>query len=172
VLVRIHRYRKQFSDILRISNSNLTSSRFIRLLLLAVILVAVNLPLSFYVLYRNIIVGLIPYDWALVHGADWYFIHRLPTYDFVQFDRWISVGSGFLLFIFFGMGNDAARMYQGWLESAGIGKHLPDFIMGRKKPKKIRYSGARKGSSLASYLSKRFALKKPLLSGTTNTNTR
>ena len=172
VLLRIHRYRKEFSEIVR--SSNMTSSRFLRLFLLALVLVLVNLPLTFYVLYRNLIVGMIPYDWALVHSVSWGRIHRLPTYDFVQFDRWISVGSGFLLFIFFGMGTDAFRMYRGWLLAIGVGRFLPDFIMGVKKPKEARYSdtetetGTWKGSTLVSYISKRFTSRKPLLSvGTT-----
>ncbi|PWW70796.1 fungal pheromone STE3G-protein-coupled receptor, partial [Tuber magnatum] len=124
VLARVHRYRQQFADILRSSNSGLTTSRFVRLFVLSLVLVVVNLPLTFYVFYRNLNRPWIIYNWDLVHGNDWSYILRIPSYDVVQFDRWISVGAGYILFFVFGMGSDALKMYRGWLDAIGLGKHL------------------------------------------------
>ncbi|PUU83306.1 GPCR fungal pheromone mating factor, partial [Tuber borchii] len=124
VLVRVHRYRQQFADILRSSNSGLTTSRFIRLFVLSLVLLVINLPLTFYVFYRNMEQPWTPYDWDSIHGKDWDYILRIPSHNIIQFDRWVSVGAGYILFFIFGMGNDALKMYRGWLDTIGFGKYL------------------------------------------------
>ncbi|CUS11399.1 unnamed protein product [Tuber aestivum] len=162
VLARVHRYRQQFADILRSSNSGLTTSRFIRLFVLSLVLVAVNLPLTFYIFYRNLDSPRITYNWDLVHGEGWNYILRIPSYDIVQFDRWISVGAGYFIFFVFGIGSDALKMYRGWLDNLGLGKHLPDSIMGTSAPGTDQGGSQSGGSAIGSYLSKRWASRRIL----------
>jgi len=162
VLARVHRYRQQFADILRSSNSGLTTSRFIRLFVLSLVLLVINLPLTFYVFYRNLDQPLTTYDWDLVHGKGWNYILRVPSYDIVQFDRWVSVGAGYILFFVFGMGNDALKMYRGWLDTIGLGRYLPDSMMGTSTLGNNQ-SGSWSGvGTIGSYLPKRWTSRRQL----------
>jgi len=162
VLVRVHRYRQQFGDILRSSNSGLTTSRFIRLFVLSLVLLVINLPLTFYVFYRNLDQPWTAYDWDSVHGNGWNYIIRIPSYDIVQFDRWVSVGAGYILFFVFGMGGDALKMYRGWLDTIGIGRYLPDSTMGTSTLGNNQ-SGSQSGrGTIGSYLLKRWASRRQL----------
>jgi len=79
----------------------------------------------FYVFYTNINVDRIPYDWGLVHGEEWFVIERYPLGNRISFDRWMPIGTGLLMFLFFGLGNDALSMYKAWLCTIGLGKRTP-----------------------------------------------
>ena len=121
----MHRYRKDFSDVLSSSNSNLTKSRFLRLFILSMALIIVVLPTQCYVLYQNSVVGFLPYSWEAVHGPHWNDIELFPAGGTVLFDRWIQIAVGFALFPFFGLGQDAQTMYRKWLLKIGFGKVFP-----------------------------------------------
>ena len=41
----------------------------------------------------------------------------------MAFDKWIVIGAGLLLFLFFGLGQDATTMYKGWIVKVGLDKH-------------------------------------------------
>lgn len=163
MLFRIHKYRQQFSDILRNSGSNITKSRFFRLFLISLVLVSVNVPLALYIFYRNMEIVLIPYSWKLVHGVGWDYIPKIPSQS-IQFDRWIPVAAGFVCFSFFGTGNDAAKMYRGWLEVLGVGKYFSDSFMGRIMPKDSQWSESDGSALSGSALSRSWASGKRLLS--------
>ena len=53
----------------------------------------------------------------------WADIYKIPTSGKVSFDKWIIIGAGLLLFLFFGLGQDATTMYKGWMVKAGLDKH-------------------------------------------------
>ncbi|KAL8636725.1 MAG: hypothetical protein Q9228_005912 [Teloschistes exilis] len=116
VLIRMRKYRRDFSSIISsATNSNLTESRFQRLFFLSSALVLVYLPIQFYILYRNASVPLLPYSWELIHGTSWSDIILVPSHGEVRFDRWIMIVLGIFVFVFFGTGNDATKMYRKWL---------------------------------------------------------
>ncbi|KAL8687521.1 MAG: hypothetical protein Q9218_006330 [Villophora microphyllina] len=115
VLIRMRKYRREFSSIISASNSNLTESRFQRLFLLSFALALVYLPVQLYILYRNASAPLLPYDWKLIHGYDWMNIIMQPSYGVVPLDRWITIVLGIFVFLFFGTGSDATKMYRKWL---------------------------------------------------------
>jgi len=119
----MHKYRKEFSEVLRSSNSNLTKSRFMRLFWLSITLIVVTLPVQYYVLYRNSSVPFVKYSWDNIH-ADWG-ITMVPTGGVVTFDRWIQIAIGFAVFIFFGLGQDARTMYSKWLIALGFKRIFP-----------------------------------------------
>lgn len=125
VILRMRRYQQDFSSILSSSSTNLTKSRFKRLFFMTMTLIAVVLPVQFYVLYRNVSFPLIPYDWNAIHGPDWGDIILVPTGGVVHFDRWIHIAVGFALFFFFGIGKEALSMYRGWLLEIGFGAIFP-----------------------------------------------
>lgn len=119
----MRRYRKNFSEILASSNSNLTKNRFLRLFLLSIALIATFIPLQFYVLYVNSVEPpLLPYSWDLVHSPQWGDIMLIPTGGEVYYDRWIQIALGFGVFVFFGLGQDALNLYRKWLLKIGFGR--------------------------------------------------
>ena len=121
----MRRYRKEFSGVLSSSNSSMTKSRFLRLFILSMITLAIVLPVDIYVLYTNASFPLLPYSWAAVHGPDWSTIEFVPADGVIPFDRWIMIASGFIIFPFFGLGQDAQIMYRKWLLKLGFGKIFP-----------------------------------------------
>jgi len=111
--VRISRYRRTFSQIL--SAAGTTKSRFMRLFVMSMILVVVFTPTQFYALYFNVRpIQRSPYSWAAAH-ADIALHPRLLSGGSVLYDRWIGGAAGALVFVFFGLGEDAMRMYTRWL---------------------------------------------------------
>lgn len=149
---RIHKHRRRFEDLLS-NNSSLTRSRFTRLFILSVMLLVIEVPVTFYIFYLNLNAPMLPYDWDRVHGEGWLGITKIPTNGRIQFDRWIPVGTGFLVFAVFGLGKDAMTMYREWLNIIGIGKFLPDFVMGIKKERSQNGSGI--AAQLSSWRQKR-----------------
>ena len=125
VIHRVRKYRKQFSDILASSSSNLNKSRFMRLFLMSLTLIVFFLPLQMYVLYRNASFPQHPYSWNNIHGPSWWQIIEIPTARSVIFDRWIRIALGFTIFVFFGLGKDATAMYRSWLLKLGFGSVFP-----------------------------------------------
>ena len=54
----------------------------------------------------------------------------VPTGGVVAFDRWIQVGAGMLVFVFFGMGQDAVKGYRKAMRKVGLGKVFPSLVRG------------------------------------------
>ena len=105
------------------SQSNTNKSRFIRLFALSMTLILILLPVQVYVFYQNLSYPHDPYSWSHVHPSNWSsLVIMVPTQGVVPFDRWIQIGAGFLVFIFFGFGKDATMMYRSWLIKIGFAK--------------------------------------------------
>jgi pheromone a factor receptor len=85
------------------------------------------LPLQGFVLYYDITLALPwhPYSWAQMHNSAWSEIIKVPVGNTVFFDRWTPVASGFMIFIFFGFGRDATRMYRTIFWYLGLGYCFP-----------------------------------------------
>lgn len=125
VIIRLHKYRQEFSSIINSSNSNLTKSRFKRLFFMSSLLILICLPVQLYVLHQNSSYPLYPYDWNTVHGPGWSEIIMIPSGGAMYYDHWIHIVVGFTVFIFFGLGKDAIKMYRNWLLKAGFGTIIP-----------------------------------------------
>ncbi len=121
----MHRYRKNFSEVLVSANSNQTKARFLRLFWISIVLIMVVFPAEVYVLYENSVVPMGSYSWSNVHGPNWWDIILVPSGGAVLFDRWMQIGAGLALFIFFGLGQDAKAMYRRWLVKIGLGRCFP-----------------------------------------------
>ncbi|KAI9372530.1 pheromone A receptor-domain-containing protein [Aspergillus egyptiacus] len=122
VLYRLQRYRREFNDILRSSNSGLSKSRFLRLFFLSFIMLLALIPIQSYMVWNNIYLGLPwhQYSWSELHDPAWHQIVMVPTNGEVLFDRWIPISAGFVLFVFFGCGRDASRMYRNFFQHLGL----------------------------------------------------
>ena len=121
----MHRYRKNFSEVLVSANSNQTKARFLRLFRISIVLIMAVFPAEIYVLYENSVVPMGPYRWSEVHGPTWWDIVLVPSRGTVLFDRWMQIGAGLALFLFFGLGQDAKAMYRRWLVNIGLGQCFP-----------------------------------------------
>lgn len=143
VVVRLLKYRKQFSVILASSQSKLNKSMFLRLFILSATLIVIFLPIAIYVFTRNIGYPRHAFSWSNVHSPEWTrLIVRVPTQGTVNFDRWLNVGIGYAVFLFFGFGSDALMLYRSWLLVLGLGRFFPRLKHPQLKP------NDRAGSSL------------------------
>ncbi|GLI75158.1 a-factor receptor [Penicillium ochrochloron] len=129
VLIRMRKYRSDFSLILRSANSRMSKSGFLRLFFLASAMLLAILPCEGYVVYYDLILSFPwhPYSWSGIHGPEWYQIAKYPTQGVVFFDRWTPIAAGFMLFIFFGFGRDATRIYRMFFWRIGLGYCFPVF---------------------------------------------
>lgn len=156
VVVRLLKYRRQFSTILASSQSKVNKSRFLRLFILSTTLIVVFLPIAIYVFTRNLEYPRVPYSWSKVHSAGWSeLIIRVPTSGTVNFDRWLNVGTGYAVFLFFGFGSDATMMYRSWLLKLGFGRvfpkfHHPHLNLNHRTGSAARSSNATKVGSMSS----------------------
>ncbi|KAJ5518330.1 Fungal pheromone STE3 GPCR [Penicillium expansum] len=127
VLIRVHKYRSDFANILLASSSNLSKSRFLRLFFLALSMLVCILPLQGYLVYSDIVLSLPwhKYSWSRIHNGKWNTIEKIPLDGTVFFDRWLCVVSGFMIFIFFGFSRDATRMYRTVFWYLGLGYCFP-----------------------------------------------
>lgn len=125
VIVRVRRYRQEFATILGSSDSKLTKSRFKRLFLMSASLTLIVLPVQFYVLAKNTSYPFIRYNWKVIHGKNWQDIVMVPSEGVVFYDRWVHVATGSAMFIFFGLGSEALKMYHGWLLACRFDKVFP-----------------------------------------------
>ena len=121
----MRRYRTKFSAVLASSSSTLTKNRFMRLFWMAFTLIIIIFPVECYVLYKNAANSLSPYSWSRIHGLEAWAVIMVPTEGSVSFDRWIQIGAGIFVFIFFGTGQDAVKGYRKGLLKMGLGRIFP-----------------------------------------------
>lgn len=124
----MRRYRQEFAAVLGSTGSNLTKSRFKRLFLMSATLTLIVLPVQFYVLAQNTSFPFIRYNWSAVHGKSWQDIIMRSTQGTVYYDRWVHIAIGFTMFLFFGLGAEALKMYRGWLLTCGFHKIFPQLL--------------------------------------------
>ncbi|KAK6437861.1 a-factor receptor [Oleoguttula sp. CCFEE 5521] len=144
ILIRLHRYRRNFSTFL--ANSNTNTSRFLRLFVLCIFWLLVSLPLHAFILYTQTYIPHEPYSWATLHSAEnWSKVEMTLSDDTARYIVYIWLGSGVAVFMFFGWGRDAAKMYRQGLVALGLGYFFP----GMRDPR----VGSRRQHSMANTLS-------------------
>lgn len=127
MLFRLHKYRSEFGDILSAASSKMNKSRFLRLFFLAFVMLLGILPVQTFILYRNTVISRPwhPYSWSFAHDPNWHDILKVPSNGTVFFDRWIPIVGTILIFIFFGCGKDATKMYHFVLYKLGFNRCFP-----------------------------------------------
>lgn len=135
MLVRLYKYRTQFSDILKSSDSSLTKSRFLRLFFLSFLILLAIISFQTYLLYDNV-KALLPrwhgYSWSKVHGPDWNSILMITTRGGSFLDRWVPIAGCVIVFLFSGLGKDATSMYRSALSWIGLSRCLACLSRRRK----------------------------------------
>jgi pheromone a factor receptor len=120
---RLHRYRKEFHRL--IAARNTTKSRFMRLFVMACILIVFYLPWVFYNMYTLIAQIVDAYSWSRVHGPDWNSVVKVPGNGVVRTDKWSVIATGYVAFFVFGTGSDANNTYKRMLCAIGLGNIFP-----------------------------------------------
>ncbi|OCL01461.1 hypothetical protein AOQ84DRAFT_444170 [Glonium stellatum] len=139
LIFRLYRYRTEFTHLLR--RHKTTKSRFLRLFIMSFIMILIILPLQFYILFKNVQLVSAPYSWSNVHGPNWNEVITLPSFGVVIFDRWIRVADGFLVFLAFGTGTDAGKLYRSWLIWMKMGKAFPSLYRSHGSEQSQKGSG-------------------------------
>ena len=120
----MHRYRRNFTALL--VNNNTNKSRFARLFAICISWLLISIPMQIYFIKAAAEVVHVPFDWALVHDPEvWDEILKSPSHGSVNYIRYVWLVSAFLVFVLFGFGRDAGRMYARGLRAVGLGKCLP-----------------------------------------------
>ncbi|KAI0729144.1 putative fungal pheromone GPCR, STE3-type [Fomitopsis betulina] len=152
------RRRAQFAELLS-SSSALTTSRYLRLMLLCCVEMACTIPLgAFSIFINNDDVAVAPYiSWANAH-YDFAFVGKYPAsawmsnhpfYISVQMGRWIYPGSAFLFFALFGFAEEARRNYRiaFWAVAKRFGFRSPSDKTKNPPLKAFRLGGKEKSAS-------------------------
>lgn len=133
VLVRLHRYRRNFTALL--ANSNTSRSRFVRLFAICLVWLAISVPLQTYVISRQAAVQHEPFDWSRDHDPRaWETIEKSPSYGQIVYTRYIWLGGAVAIFLFFGFGRDACGMYAKGLRAVGLNRCFPVFRYNPQTP--------------------------------------
>ncbi|KAH9827295.1 Pheromone A receptor [Teratosphaeria destructans] len=124
VLARLYHYRQGFASILACSNT--TNTRFMRLYIFCLVLLLPILPLEIYTLYTNVNHDQNAYSWTEAHDPKvWNIIRLQASNGSVYWDRWIWLACGVIVFLFFGLGRDAVKMYRDSLLAIGADRIFP-----------------------------------------------
>ncbi|GAV56253.1 hypothetical protein ZYGR_0BB00300 [Zygosaccharomyces rouxii] len=113
--------RKDVRDILHCTNSRLNLARFSRLLILCFLTILVMFPLSLYAVVEDVKSFQGKFSWNETHSpVTW---NTIPKFDEGKsiLGVWIYVLMSYMVFIIFGLGTDALKMYANILRAVKLG---------------------------------------------------
>ncbi|KAL3229647.1 Pheromone a factor receptor [Nakaseomyces bracarensis] len=121
VLSIYHRKRKDVKDILYCTNSGLNIARFARLLIFSFLIILVIFPFSIYLFVKDLKSLGGSFDFKATHSKEfWYVIIKHESAKkFV--DVWLYVLMSYIVFLIFGLGSDALKMYANFLRLLHLG---------------------------------------------------
>jgi pheromone a factor receptor len=131
---RLYRYRREFVRL--VAARNTTKSRFIRLFIICIVIIAAYVPYTIWLLVVICRTLTDKYSWHRVHNpASFHSIIKQPVHGVVSVDKWGQVASGYVLFFVLGTGADAYNTYKKMLTAMGLGRVFPSLYI-------LRESGA------------------------------
>lgn len=154
----MYTHRRSISSLLQ--SSNQTRTRFLRLFILSLLILAPALPSYIFTITKFIqpdpITGapLHSFSWSTVH-TDWNQVVLIPAgYGAPQWDRWCWIAYGYVIFFCFGVGEDARREYRSWAAACGFAQCFPSL---RKEGNGVKemYSPNTSRGSVASYIAEK-----------------
>ncbi|KAF2666259.1 STE3-domain-containing protein [Microthyrium microscopicum] len=123
ILIRMYKYRRNFATIM--TSASTTKSRFNRLLCISILLIFAVLPLAVASLVYIATQEFHGFSWNDVHYVNWG-PRMIPTNgQLAHWDSIIAIISGYILFLAFGLGNDALDMYKQWGRKLGLARIFP-----------------------------------------------
>ncbi|KAF2630214.1 STE3-domain-containing protein, partial [Macroventuria anomochaeta] len=133
LLVRLYRYRREFSRLVTARNS--TKSRFFRLFLMCMVFLLAVAPYSVYPFYYFCSsMAEFEYDseWEELQGNRRNMILKFPSDGQVHIDKWGQICLGYVIFLLFGTGTDAQNTYKKMLLVFELGKIFPSLYVMRE----------------------------------------
>jgi len=98
----------------------------VRLFAICISWLLISIPLQIYFIRQQASIPHVPFNWALVHDPEsWTEIQKFPSNGTVIYVRYVWLISAFLVFVLFGFGRDASKMYARGLRAFGLGRCLP-----------------------------------------------
>ncbi|CAN6610944.1 pheromone a factor receptor [Trichomonascus vanleenenianus] len=109
-LFRYFQRRADFKDLLHTTNSGMSASKFVRLLVYVSIIALVMLPLTIYFFTQNVAAQLYPFSWDAAHSQ----YNDIPRYLGMQpvADQWIYISFAVIQFLCFGTGKEMIGIYK------------------------------------------------------------
>ena len=112
----------------------MTKNRFLRLYIFCIILAISFIPLQAYLLTSNGAFAMQPFNWRTIHNPEtWNQIVMVPSNGRIMAQSWIWLGGGYFIFIFFGLGRDAVKMYRAGLLAMGFDRVFPGLRQDRSR---------------------------------------
>ncbi|CAK7901754.1 pheromone a factor receptor [[Candida] anglica] len=124
-LYTYYKKRKDVSDLLRCTNSGLTSKKYLRLLVFSTLMILCLAPLTIYLFVDDSHNFTGSYNWSYIHWEGWSTV--IPRADFgyhVTYPEWINIVLSIITFMVFGLGSEAMKMYKSFLVSTGLFKSV------------------------------------------------
>ncbi|CAG8955967.1 hypothetical protein HYFRA_00008821 [Hymenoscyphus fraxineus] len=149
----LYRYRSTISITLASSGSGMNSRYFVKVTMIAIVLLLLWIPCQFYYLKLQIPPFIHAYSWSAIHDPEvWNPIAYYPTAlnTQLQYNGWSDVAVSFVFFCFFGFNNDAIDTYREWMVKLGFAKCFPSLTEPRHPP--TRHGSSVSGSSLGERL--------------------
>lgn len=133
---------------------NTTRARFTRLYVLCAVCVGGMFPLEIFLDAITIAQGLTGFDWQRTHHPteyDWNSAVLIRSDGVILFDRYIWLAGGLTVFLTFGFGHDAMKLYREFFLVLGLGRVFPVWLGKDRRPKSeaSRTSKSTSSSSLA-----------------------
>jgi pheromone a factor receptor len=105
---------------------NTTSSRFVRLFLVSLIIILFYLPYTIFLLVAMSARIEGSYSWRKVHNPETFnAVMREPAFGQISFEKWVQIATGYIIFLFLGTGVDANAHYRRLLVYVGADKIWP-----------------------------------------------
>ncbi|RKF73827.1 Pheromone a factor receptor [Golovinomyces cichoracearum] len=127
--VMIHRKRIEISNSLNDNSSRVTQRTFIKLYVMAIIIIAIYFPVQFIFILRFVPTHYERRTFALEDSKDW----NLPSFYHtsydpqIQYQPWAYISINLLMFLFYGISEEAQSLYWRALQKIGLGKIFPIF---------------------------------------------
>ncbi|KAF1933356.1 STE3-domain-containing protein [Didymella exigua CBS 183.55] len=124
LLVRLYRYRREFSRLMTARNT--TRSRFLRLFLMCMVFLVIVVPYSMYPFWYYC-------NEMVLNGGDYEYtpgtIFPFPSGGQIHIDKWGQIVMGYVAALLFGTGTDAYNTYKKMLLAIGLGKIFPSLYV-------------------------------------------
>jgi hypothetical protein len=149
---RIFKNRRNIMGALRNSGSTLSDRQYMKLVILAFLLVFCYIPIS-CIFFKNSLPkgGITSYSWGRNHAPGWGGVY-LDTLEHAgkhfQYLGWASIAWNILMFFFFGLNDAAIDTYRFLLVKMGMGKIWPSL----RRPRQPRRRGTSTIHKIASWL--------------------
>lgn len=121
VLYIYYKKRKDVQDILYCTNSGLNISRFARLLIFSFLIILVIFPFSIFLFVKDLKSVKGGINFKDIHAPEFWFTIIKLRIGKTSVDIWLYVLMSFMVFLIFGLGSDALKMYANFLRRIHLG---------------------------------------------------